>query len=257
MNKIDELFNKARKPILSIYLTAGYPELESLKVLLPALEKSGVDMVEIGMPFSDPLADGPVIQESSQVALRNGMNLELLFQQLSELITSMPMILMGYLNPVIQFGLSRFLQKSRECGISGTILPDLPVQEYLKYRDEFEINGIHNILLVTPQSSPERIKYLAGISKGFLYLVSSASTTGTKSFADADSSYFDRIREMDLGIPGMIGFGVRTKKDFERAGQLASGAIIGTQFIKHLQPAVENVDINAEKLATEFVKGFR
>ena len=256
MNKIDHLFQSTDKPVLSIYLTAGYPHLDSLKTILPALEKSGVDLVEIGMPFSDPLADGPVIQESSLVALKNGMNLELLFQQLSEIEVNIPLILMGYLNPVIQFGMDRFLRKCKECGISGTILPDLPVPEYLKNQDKFEANGVHNILLVTPQSSPERINYLADISKGFLYLVSSASTTGTKGFADAESSYFDRIRDMNLGIPGMIGFGIKTKEDFERAGQLANGAIIGTQFIKHLQPAVNDSDRDLATMVNYFVTDF-
>ena len=213
-------------------------------------------MVEIGMPFSDPLADGPVIQESSLVALRNGMSLEVLFKQLSEIKTSMPLILMGYLNPVLQYGIERFLEKAREFGISGTILPDLPVQEYLKYQDKFEANGIHNVLLVTPQSSDERIKYLASLSRGFLYLVSSASTTGTKGFEDANSSYFDRIREMDLGIPGMIGFGIKTRKDFERAGLLADGAIIGTQFIRQLEPAVDDPDVDLAELVRGFIKEF-
>lgn len=256
MNKIDQLFQNTDKPVLSIYITAGYPQLDSLKTILPALEKSGVDLVEIGMPFSDPLADGPVIQEASRIALKNGMNLELLFDQLSEIEVNMPLILMGYLNPVLQFGLDQFLQKSKESGISGTIIPDLPVQEYLKYLEKFESNGIHNILLVTPQSTPERIKYLAGISKGFLYLVSSASTTGTKGFKDANSAYFNRIKEMNLGLPGMIGFGIKTKEDFDRAGKLANGAIIGTQFIKQLQPAVADPETNLAQIINKFGKSF-
>lgn len=254
MNKIDKLFQTTNKPVLSIYITAGYPQIESLSTILPALERSGVDLVEIGMPFSDPLADGPVIQESSLVALQNGMNLELLFQQLEKIKVDIPLVLMGYLNPVLQFGIERFLRRSKECGISGTILPDLPVQEYLKYQDEFESNGIHNILLVTPQSSRDRIKHLAGISKGFLYMVSSASTTGTKGFADADSSYFERIREMELDIPRMIGFGIKTRADFERAGRLADGAIIGTQFIKHLRPAVDDPAVDLEGMVEEFCR---
>ena len=213
-------------------------------------------MVEIGMPFSDPLADGPVIQEASQLALKNGMNLELLFEQLSEIKVNMPLILMGYLNPVLQYGLDRFLKKSKECGMSGTIIPDLPVQEYLKHQDKFKSSDIHNILLVTPQSTPERIKYLAGISKGSLYLVSSASTTGTKGFEDANSAYFDRIRDMKLNLPGMIGFGIKTKEDFERAGKLADGAIIGTQFIRHIQPTQVESNSDLEKKVKHFVKKF-
>ncbi len=256
MNKIDQLFQNIDKPVLSIYITAGYPQINSLKTILSALEKSGVGMVEIGMPFSDPLADGPVIQEASQIALKNGMTLELLFEQLSEIKVNMPLILMGYLNPVLQFGMDSFLRKSKECGISGTILPDLPVQEYLKHQDKFKSYDIHNILLVTPQSSTERIKYLAGISKGFLYLVSSASTTGTKSFEDASFAYFDRIKEMKLGLPGMIGFGIKTREDFKRAGRLASGAIIGTQFIKHLQPAVGDPNTDIAKMINQFGQAF-
>jgi len=256
MNKIDQLFQNNDKPVLSIYITAAYPQIDSLKTILPALEEAGVGLVEIGMPFSDPLADGPVIQEASQVALRNGMNLELLFQQLSEIKVSIPLVLMGYLNPVLQYGLDRFMQKSKECGISGTILPDLPVKEYLKHQDKFEAYGIHNILLVTPQSSPERIIYLAGISRGFLYLVSSASTTGTKGFEEANSSYFDRIKEMNLGLPGMIGFGIKSRDDFERAGQLANGGIIGTQFIRSLQPAVDDPHPDIGQLVSDFVEPF-
>lgn len=256
MNKIDQLFQNTDKPVLSIYITAGYPHLDSLKTILPALEKSGVDMVEIGMPFSDPLADGPVIQEASQVALKNGMNLELLFEQLSEIKTSMPLILMGYLNPVLQFGLERFLQRSQECGVSGTILPDLPVPEYLKHQGQFEKNGIHNILLVTPQSSEERIKHLASVSKGFLYLVSTASTTGTKGFEDANESYFNRIKEMETGLPGIIGFGIKTREDFKRAGDLADGAIIGTQFIRQLQPALADPKLDLESIVEDFAKEF-
>ena len=163
---------------------------------------------------------------------------------------------MGYLNPVLQFGLEEFLKKAKQCGISGTILPDLPVQEYLKHKDKFESSGIHNILLVTPQSSDERIRQLASVSRGFLYLVSSASTTGTKGFANADPSYFSRIREMDLGLPGMIGFGIKTKEDFERAGQLADGAIIGTEFIRHLRPAIDDPEVDLEGLVSGFVEEF-
>ena len=257
MNKIDILFKTRNKPVLSIYITAGYPGLDSLKTILPALEKAGADLVEIGMPFSDPLADGPVIQEASQVALKNGMSLEVLFKQLEEIHMDIPLILMGYLNPVMQFGIERFLEKAREAVISGTILPDLPVQEYLKYQDQFEKYGIHNILLITPQSSNDRIRYLASVSKGFLYLVSSASTTGTKGFASADPSYFNRVSEMKLGLPGIIGFGIKTREAFERAGQLADGAIIGTQFIRHLQPAVDDPYADLEGMVRGFVGEYR
>ena len=217
----------------------------------------GVDLVEIGMPFSDPLADGPVIQAAGQTALNNGMNMELLFKQLKDIDVKIPLILMGYLNPVLQFGLESFLQRSKECGISGTILPDLPVPEYIKHQDKFQEYGLHNVLLVTPQSSDERIKYLASVSRGFLYLVSSASTTGTKGFASADPSYFNKIREMNLGLPGMIGFGIKTREDFERAGELADGAIIGTEFIRNIQAEVSVNRDNLEEVVRQFVKKYR
>jgi tryptophan synthase alpha chain len=257
MNKIDTLFKISNKPVLSIYVPAGYPDIESLKTILPALEKAGAGLVEIGMPFSDPLADGPVIQEASQVALKNGMSLKLLFEQLQDIKVDIPLILMGYLNPVMQFGMDRFLEKAHETGISGTILPDLPVQEYIKYQDKFEKYGIHNILLITPQSSDERIRYLASVSKGFLYLVSSSSTTGTKGFANADPAYFNRIREMKLGLPGIIGFGIKTREDFTRAGHLADGAIVGSQFIRHLQPAISDPKADLEAMVESFIADFK
>lgn len=234
MNKIDLLFSQSEKSLLSIYVTAGFPHLDSLKSIVPALEHAGVDFVEIGMPFSDPLADGPVIQKSSQLALENGMNLRLLFRQLEEITTEMPLILMGYINPVLQFGMEKFLRECRDKGISGTILPDLPIEEYFKYQNLFEKYGIYNILLVTPQTSPDRVKYLAEIGKGFLYLVSSASTTGTKGFAEADPSFFQKIKEMKLRLPAMIGFGIQTPMDFKKAGSLSRGAIIGSKFIELL-----------------------
>lgn len=257
MNKIDTLFRNATKPVLSIYLTAGYPKLDSLMTLLPVLEKSGVDMVEIGMPFSDPLADGPIIQESSQIALGNGMNLTILFEQLSEISLNIPIVLMGYINPILQFGIRSFLKRCKECGVSGTILPDLPVKEYLKYKSDFEENGVHNILLVTPQTSPERVKYLAQISRGFLYVVSSASTTGTRSFADADPSYFARLKDMNIQIPRMIGFGIQTRKDFERAGHFGQGAIIGSRFIQLISEKTMNNDEGIDSLITTFVQNLR
>lgn len=257
MNKINTLFKNAESPILSIYLTAGFPELGSLKQFLPALEKSGVDLVEVGMPFSDPLADGPIIQDSSLTALNNGMNLKLLFEQLADIDTKIPIVLMGYFNPVLQFGVERFLEKCKECGVSGTILPDLPVEEYLKYEDHFEKNSVHNILLVTPQTSTERVKYLAGMSKGFLYLVSSASTTGTKGFSEVNSSFFLRLREMELNIPTLIGFGIQTNKDFKRAGKLSDGAIIGSKFIKLISEKINSNNNDIDSMVAKFVSDIK
>src|SRR5688572_14677628 len=184
-NKITELFSlspsgRAGEGLLSIYFTAGFPKLNDTAAVLTELEKSGVDMIEIGMPFSDPLADGPTIQHSSEIALKNGMSLKLLFDQLSTLNSKLPILLMGYLNPVLQFGVENFCKRASECGISGVILPDLPLDEYLnEYKGIFEKYNLKNIFLVTPQTPEKRIRMIDDVSDGFIYLVSSASTTGT------------------------------------------------------------------------------
>jgi len=238
-NRINDLFSNRKKNVLSVYLTAGYPALEDTVSILGALQEGGADMVEIGMPFSDPLADGKVIQESSQVALRNGMSLKKLFSQLKGIRERIhiPLILMGYLNPVLQYGMENFLSSCKECGIDGLILPDLPMREYEeKYRDLFIKYGVLLILLVTPQTPEERVREIAGISGGFLYLVSASSTTGKKaSFSDEQISYFRRIKEMNLDIPGMIGFGISDREGFLQACEWAEGAIIGSAFIKALE----------------------
>ncbi len=252
MNKIDLAFSEAKGPLLSIYFTAGYPKIDSLKMILPALEQAGVDLVEIGMPFSDPLADGPVIQKSSQKAIENGMNLNLMFEQLRELKLNIPLILMGYLNPVWQYGIEKFLKSCQDCGVSGTILPDLPLEEYNKFSEEFKKNNVHNILLVTPQSSDERLRRIAGLSKGFIYAVSSASTTGTKGFSESNPEFFERIKALAPSVPIMIGFGIKSREDFKRAGQLSDGAIIGTEFIRML----EKFESASEILMTADIKDF-
>ena len=257
MNKIDQTFKNNNKPLLSIYVTAGYPEIDSLLSILPALEESGVDMVEIGMPFSDPLADGPVIQKSSQIALDNGMNLEVLFNQLASLNFNIPIILMGYLNPVWQYGIERFLQRCNECGVSGTIIPDLPLSEYLKFKLLFEENQIYNILLATPQTSDERIRILAQETKGFLYAVSSASTTGTKEFSESDPAFFERLKNHITDTQIMIGFGIKNRSDFIKAGELADGAIIGSQFIITLSEIYSSNRMLEYESITKFVKEIR
>lgn len=237
MNRIDRMFQQ-KNGILSVYLTAGYPEVEDTRPAIRELEKAGVDMIEIGMPFSDPLADGPVLQDCNQKALENGMSLGKLFRQLKDVRrqVNIPLILMGYLNPVLNFGMQDFCRKASGIGIDGVILPDLPVEEYeMKYKELFITAGLHMIFLVTPQTSDERMHRIAAASGGFLYMVSSASTTGVKKgFAQEQLDYFKRVREMELGIPRMIGFGISTSQDYLAACQYANGAIIGSAFMKHI-----------------------
>jgi tryptophan synthase alpha chain len=236
MNRIDQLFNENPGEILSVYITAGFPELNDTPALLRSLQEYGAHMVEIGIPFSDPLADGPVIQRSSHIALQNGMNLKLLFSQLSGIRASVhiPLVLMGYLNPVLQMGMETFLQNCQDVGIDGVIIPDLPPDEYEAcYLDLFQRFGICNSLLITPHTSPERIQKIARLSEGFLYMVADASTTGTKSAVGTHQiEYFKRIRKMNLPIPGLIGFGISNHDSFMTACKYARGAILGSAFIK-------------------------
>ncbi len=236
MNRIDHLFQKKKSAILSVYLTAGYPGLTDTGPLILALQENGADMVEVGIPFSDPMADGPVIQHSSHVALNNGMNLDLLFKQVEEVRpkVSIPLVLMGYLNPIYHMGMERFLERCRGAGVDGVIIPDLPPEEYeAQYRDQFVSGGIHHILLVTPQTSGERIRKIASLCGGFLYLVASASTTGAReSVSRQQEEYFRRISEMQLPLPGLIGFGISSRETFLSACRHARGAIIGSAFIE-------------------------
>lgn len=239
MNRIDKCFLEKKKNILSVYFTAGFPALNDTRRIIKALEKHGADMIEIGMPFSDPVADGPVIQKSSKKALDNGMSLEILFEQLKGLreLTQMPVILMGYFNPVYRMGIQKFLEKCSEVEIDGVILPDLPAEEFEKeYIELFANRKIHNILLITPQTPEERIIKLSRLSGGFLYMVSSYSTTGViDGFGDRQIEYFSRIKKMELPIPGLIGFGVSDKKTFRIACKYAEGAIIGSAFLKAIE----------------------
>ncbi len=235
MNRIDRLFSEKSGEILSIYITAGYPGLTDTPILLKALQDHGADMVEIGIPFSDPLADGPVIQQSSQQALGNGMTLELLFTQLAEIRESihLPLVMMGYLNPVLQMGMENFLDKCRQTGIDGVIIPDLPPDEYdSKYRELFQSHGIYFTMLITPQTEVGRINRIASLSGGFLYLVADTSITGSKSTVGSHQlDYFKRIQKMDLQVPGLVGFGISNRETFMAACTYASGAIIGSAFI--------------------------
>ena len=237
-NRITSLFNRKDKNIISIYFTAGYPNLLDTVTIISELEKNGADLIEIGIPFSDPVADGLVIQQSSEIALRNGMTIHLLFEQLKEIrkSVSIPLILMGYLNPVMQYGIEDFCKKCRETGIDGTIIPDLPLEVYEEeYKAIFERNSMSNIFLITPQTPEERIRKIDRLSTGFIYMVSSSSTTGVKGGVDDEQiSYFERISGMNLNSKRLIGFGISDKGSFERASNYANGAIIGSAFIKAL-----------------------
>lgn len=237
MNRIQKKLEEDKK-LLSIYFTAGYPALEDTVTILQALEKNGVDMVEIGLPFSDPLADGPTIQESATVALKNGMTTEVLFNQLKEIrkTVKIPVLLMGYFNPILQFGVEKFCQKCREIGIDGLIIPDLPVDVYEEnYKELFANAGLLNIFLITPQTGEERIRYIDSVSNGFIYMVSSSGTTGAKNiFKKEQAVYFKRISDMQLKNPQIVGFGISNKETFQQATKYSSGAIIGSAFIQML-----------------------
>jgi len=239
-NRIDQLFETKKENILSVYFTAGYPRLNDTVKIIGELENNGVDLIEIGIPFSDPTADGPTIQKSSEIALKNGMSLKLLFKQLTAIRSSVniPLILMGYINPVLQLGMEKFCQKCSETGIDGLILPDLPLDEFeLHYKKIVQKQNLKNILLITPQTSEERIREIDKTSGGFTYMVSSASTTGaSKKVNDFNRSYFERISRMSLKNPRLIGFGISDHSTFSNACKYANGAIIGSAFVKSLQP---------------------
>lgn len=242
MNRINQALNKATsskdtdRKLLSIYFTAGFPDIDDTVPILKKLQDAGVDMVEIGLPFSDPLADGPTIQESSTKALQNGMTTEKLFEQLQGIrdVLTIPLLIMGYFNPILQFGIEDFCKKCADIGIDGLIIPDLPVDVYSeKYREIFEKHGLVNVLLITPQTSDERIRFIDSISEGFIYMVSSASTTGAKnSFGEEQNDYFQRISEMNLKTPQIVGFGISNHETFVQATDRTSGAIIGSAFVK-------------------------
>ena len=235
MSRIKTLFDRKGGRILNVYCTAGFPELDSTMPVVKALEAAGVDMVEIGIPYSDPLADGPVIQASSSRALKNGMTIHKLFEQLEDLRkeTNIPVVLMGYMNPVLQFGFEKFCRLAAGAGIDGLILPDLPVHEYEKeYGQLIKKYGLDFIFLVTPETRTERIKKLDSLSSGFLYAVSSSSTTGSETSSFGKDGYLEKLRDLSLMNPVLVGFGIRDKDSFEQASAYANGAIIGTAYIK-------------------------
>lgn len=238
MSRITKLFETKKERILNIYCTAGFPYLDSTLTIIRTLQDNGADMVELGMPYSDPLADGPVIQHSSSVALANGMTIRTLFDQLKDLRRDIrvPVVLMGYMNPVLQFGFERFCSAAAAAGVDGLILPDLPEYEFeTEYGAIINKHGLDFIFLVTPETTDERVRRLDRLSKGFLYAVSSSSTTGgEKNMADV-TAYLERLQRMELKNPVLVGFGIRDKASFDEACRHANGAIIGTAFVKALE----------------------
>lgn len=242
------------KKLLSIYFTSGYPSKNDTVKIIQDLEKNGVDMIEIGLPFSDPLADGPTIQESSTMALKNGMGTQILFEQLKDIrkTVSIPLIIMGYFNPMLQYGVEAFCKKCHEIGIDGIIMPDLPLDVYqTEYESIFKKYGLINIFLITPQTSDERIRQVDAASEGFIYMVSSASVTGSKEgFGTVQERYFNRISNMKLKNPQIVGFGIKDAETFQQATKTAKGAIIGSAFIKHLTS-------NGIETIAEFIKQIR
>lgn len=248
MNRIELLFKQKKSKVLSIYFTAGYPRLNDTDSILNTLMDCDVDMIEVGIPFSDPMADGETIQRSSVQALENGMNLDLLFRQLKgfQNVRNVPVLLMGYLNPILQFGVIRFLNAAVEAGVDGVIIPDLPLDVYVKeFKDAFEESGIRMIFLITPETSEARIRSIDEETGGFLYMVTTAGTTGAgSSFGDQHIRYFRALREMGLRNPLLAGFGIGDKAAFDTACAHVSGAIIGSAFIHAIStPALEKGSI--------------
>jgi tryptophan synthase alpha chain len=237
MTRLENLFEQKKQNVLNVYCTAGYPRLNSTTEVLEALQNSGVDLIELGMPYSDPLADGPVIQASGLQALQNGMTIAMLFEQLKDFRKNihLPVILMGYLNPILQYGFDAFCAKSAEVGIDGFIIPDIPMYEYEShYKTIIEKYGLHFIFLVTPETSEERIRQLDGLSTGFLYAVSSSSITGSDKDFTPVETYLQRLQAMKLVNPVLVGFGIKDRQTFTAACRYAAGAIIGTAYIKAL-----------------------
>jgi len=246
MDRIKNLFQKKRQQILNIYCTAGYPQLNSTLEVMKALQENGADIIELGMPYSDPLADGPVIQQSSSIALANGMTIKKLFEQLKDFRKniSIPVVLMGYMNPILQYGFEKFCTDAAAVGVDGLILPDLPEHEFeTEYGAIIKKHGLDFIFLVTPETSDERIKKLDELSTGFLYAVSSSSTTGSDKNMTDVRSYLQKLKSLNLSNPVLVGFGIKDKTTFEAACSNANGAIIGTAYIKALAEPGNVADI--------------
>ena len=252
MNRIDQAFAQDKK-LLSIYFSAGHPKLEDTLPILKALQAAEVDMIEIGLPFSDPLADGPTIQDSATQALANGMTTQRLFDQLEQVRDHihLPLIIMGYFNPILQYGVKAFCEKCEAIGIDGLIIPDLPADVYHEhYQALFEQHGLYNMFLITPQTPEERIRYIDKVSNGFIYMVSSASVTGAKAtFGDTQTDYFKRIAALGLNTPQIVGFGISNAETYQAATTHAQGAIIGSAFIQFLEKeGVANIGAFVERI---------
>lgn len=241
MNRIHYLFNTKQDRVLSIYFTAGFPKLEDTIPVMEAIEAGGADIIEIGIPYSDPIADGPTIQESNMIALENGMSMKKLFEQLKGFRAKvhLPVVLMGYLNPIMQFGMEEFCKKCKEVGVDGLIVPDLPMQQYLdEYKSLFDSYGLVNTFLISPQTSEKRIREIDENTDGFIYMVSSHSITGAKAdISDDQITYFERVKAMNLKNPRLIGFGISDAQTFTTASKYSNGAIIGSAFIKKIKDA--------------------
>ena len=240
-NQINKLFTQKKKEILSLYFTAGFPKLNDTATIIKSISDAGADLIEIGIPFSDSVVDGSTIQHSNQVALKNGMTLDLLLNQLEGIreSTDIPLIMMGYLNPIYQYGVEKFCKRCKAIGIDGLIIPDLPIQEYERsYREIFEENDLHIVFLISPQTSSDRIKMIDALSDSFIYVVSSAATTGAKSEVSMEQvKYFDQINSLALKNPRLIGFGISNHETFSKACENANGAIIGSAFVNALKEA--------------------
>ncbi len=241
MNRIHYLFNTKQDRVLSIYFTAGFPKLEDTIPVMEAIEAGGADIIEIGIPYSDPIADGPTIQDSNMIALENGMSMKKLFDQLKGFRAKvhLPVVLMGYLNPIMQFGMEEFCKKCKEVGVDGLIVPDLPMQQYLdEYKSLFDSYGLVNTFLISPQTSEKRIREIDENTDGFIYMVSSHSITGAKAdISEEQIAYFERVKGMSLKNPRLIGFGISDAQTFTTASQFSNGAIIGSAFIKKIKDA--------------------
>lgn len=250
---LQELFIKTKSPLLNIYFTAGFPHVDSMPEILAGLKEAGVDMVEIGMPYSDPLSDGPTIQNSNSIAISNGITTDKIFEQLDCFPSKINKIIMAYFNSVFQFGIDKFCARCQACGISGVILPDLPLDIYLeKYKTIFERHSISVIFLITPETSEERIRHIDQCSTSFIYVVSSSSTTGKETGIQSAKPYLDRLNEMHLKSPLMVGFNISTKEDFNFASNHTAGGIIGSAFIKSIKKSN-----NLKKDIHSFIKSIR
>lgn len=257
MNTLQQIFQNKKENLLTVYFTAGYPGLNDTGTIIKELEAAGADIIEVGMPFSDPVADGPTIQVSNLKALQNGMSIKLLFEQLKAIKNevNIPILLMGYINPVWKFGVENFMAACEESGVAGLVLPDIPLDEFVKdYQPLYEKHKLSSVFLITPQTSDERIKAYDDVCTGFIYMVSSASTTGANKTVDEEKqvAYFNRVKSLGLKNPTQIGFNIKDKASFDRACRYANGGIIGSAFINKLS---EEGDLKAK--VREFVKSIR